>query len=115
MNTAASSLLQSLENLGVQSIRFRVVSLGNNFRHTVPVAHSEENKDKRFSDLSVHGLFSAYSLVPRRGEYELDVVNGTLAFIPPALRPDAPAGLALLKKRRTKAKYSRRHALKLAA
>src|ERR1051326_563020 len=106
MNTAPSSLLRSLDSLGVQSIRFRVLSSGLHLRHTVPVAHTaEEEKDKRLSDLSVAGLFSAYSLTPRRGEYELDVENGSLAFIPTSsTQSAAPARLALVKKRRAQSK-----------
>src|ERR1044071_5788847 len=110
MNTAASSLLHSLDTLGVQSIRFRVLSLGNNLRHTVPIAHSEDATDKRFSDLSVSGLFSAYSLAPRRGDYVLDVANGSLSFMAiPAAQPAAPTRLTLVKKRRPKSKGHAHH------
>jgi hypothetical protein len=108
MNTAATNLLRSLEMMGIVSVRFRVVGLGQHVRHTVPLALSDEQKGppSRLTSLSVAELFNAYALRPRKGEYVLNVDGGQLAFIPPVSPVDAAA--SAVKKHRFKAKVSLR-------
>lgn len=105
MNTAATHLLRSLDNLGVQSVNFRVLSLGRALRHTPPVALTADATKCRLG-FSIGDLFAAYAITPRKGSYELNVENGCLAFTSPVAiwRPR----LALMRKRPVKAKATRR-------
>lgn len=108
MNTAASTLLRSLETLGVLSVRFRVLGLGRQMRHTVPVAISEDQQtsNERLNSLSISDLFNAYALRPRKGDYVLNVEGGQLAYIPP-MAPVPSNEIATLKKHRSKSKAAR--------
>lgn len=65
MNTAAANLLRSLDTLGVQSVRFRVLNLGRQLRHTTPVAVADglPRAGKPFFTLSVPDFFAAYALL----------------------------------------------------
>lgn len=103
MNTAATHLLRSLDNVGVQSVNFRVLSLGRALRHTPPVALTAEAAKCRVG-FSITDLFAAYAITPRKGSYELNVENGSLAFTSPA--PKWRPRLALMRKRPAKGKAS---------
>jgi hypothetical protein len=107
MNTSAANLLRSLDQLGVQGISFRILGVGRALRHTAPVTLSSEAIKP--VALSVSDLFAAYGIAPRQGSYELNVENGSLIFIPPALRAEVQRPrLALMKKHRAKLKSQNR-------
>ena len=112
MNTAAAQLLQSLDTLGVQRVRFRILSLGRHLRHTIPVGLSDElpRAGKPLPSLSVPDLFAAYSLPPHKGEYVLDVDDGRLA-----LTPAVPRTVAKFKGRAKSPSSGRNRRTRLAA
>jgi hypothetical protein len=91
MNSAASTLLQTLSMVGVRSVRFRMLSQRDCTKHTTPVAlWDKETGEHRLPRFSVESLFEAYALTPKRGLYTLEVEGGSLSFTPP--RPRAIAG-----------------------
>jgi hypothetical protein len=91
MNTSATTLLRALSTVGVRSIRFRLLSQNDVSKHTTPVAvlDEAEGPGQRMPRFSVAELFSAYSLVPRKGEYTLEVEHGQLSYTPPKARQSA--------------------------
>ena len=84
MNHSTSNLLQALDTLGVQSVRFRLLSDRSTRRHTTPVAFSPDwgPRGKSLAVFSLDALFAAYALRPRKGEYTLHVGDGHLSFEP---------------------------------
>jgi hypothetical protein len=120
MNTLASNILQSLGAQGVQSLRFRILKLAGGLRHTTPVADTDTGRrsSQRLPSFSISDLFNAYSLVPRTGEYVLNVAEGLLAFLPATARRLAKpveTRAKALKFTHAKAKITRRHARHLHA
>jgi len=86
MNSSAAQLLRTLDTLGVQSLRFSILSNGKHLRHSAPVALSttSDQSASTASALSVVQLFAAYGLTPRKGDYVLNVEDGCLAYLSPA-------------------------------
>jgi hypothetical protein len=119
MNTLASNILQSLGAQGVQSLRFRILKLAGGLRHTTPVADTDtgRRRGQRLPSFSISDLFNAYSLMPRTGEYVLNVAEGLLAFLPATARIAKPVETRAkaLKFTHAKSKVTRRHARHLHA
>jgi len=91
MNSSAAQLLRTLDTLGVQSLRFSILSNRKHLRHTAPVALSatSDQPAATASALSVPQLFAAYGLTPRKGDYVLNVEDGCLAYLSPAAAQSA--------------------------
>ena len=118
MNTIAATILHSLDTLGIQSLRFRILKLTGGLRHTTPVADTSRRSGQRVPAFSISDLFSAYALVPRTGEYVLNVEDGLLAFLPATARKLAKpieTRAKTLKFTRARQKSGRHHARHLHA